>query len=660
MGDGMTRCLNKLTLHVNRDCRLRDWAVAVCFAVFVIIMYLPSINGPFIFDDVLTIKQNVLFQLRELHLGSLVRAGFESAHRSRPLANISLALNYFFSQEETRGYHAVNMLIHLLTGISLFYFLKTTLSLPLLSSEKQDNPTGLAFSAALLWLVNPLQTQAVSYIVQRMSSMAALFFVLSLLLYARGRLADGARRLLFFAGCAGAGILALGSKPNAAALPFFIMGYEWFFFTRSGPGSRGKFRAIFLLAAVLAVVVIFGYLGSHPLDAILGTYRERDFSLVERLLTQPRVILLYATLFFLPYPSRLNLDHDIGVSSSLVEPMATALALAIIVLAAVVVISTARRRPLAAFTLLWFFGNLVIESSVIGIEIVFEHRAYLPTMLLGLPLVLMVSRLFPNRRLLQGILLAMVTVILATWCFERNRLWADDIALWGDSAAKSPGKVRTLMNYGIVLGDRGRSAEAIVQYEAALRLQPDYWEVYYNFANALRDQGDTLAAIGYYNMALQANPHDNKALLNLGVALEDLSMFEAARLNYQRLLAQDPENSMAHNNLGNVLLHLDLFDEAAAQYQAALDLDPDYADAYYNSGNLRLRQGKYRAAAGLYRQALALNDQDPDYHFYLGYVLEQLQQFNEALGHYTEAARLQPDNEAARLGRERLARRFSQ
>ena len=196
----------------------------------------------------------------------------------RPVAYISFALNYYLHQYDVLGYHLVNILIHVTTGILLYLFVKTTLSLPSLRS-RYESYRWTPFITALIWLVHPIQTQSVTYIVQRMNSMAAMFYVLSLLLYARARLVEEKRqKWALFGCCILAGILSLGSKEIGATLPFFIFLFEWFFFQDLSWSWVKRYS----FPLIIIVVIGFVYLGIHPLETILTTYETRDFTLTTK------------------------------------------------------------------------------------------------------------------------------------------------------------------------------------------------------------------------------------------------------------------------------------------------------------------------------------------------------------------------------------------
>jgi hypothetical protein len=245
-------------------------------ALIVFLVYSNTLGSPFVFDDAPNIKENPHIRLTTLTLGGITRAGFESPSPNRPVANVSFGLNYFSHQYDVLGYHLINILIHVTTGIFLYLFVKTTLSLPSLCSRYKAQKW-IPFITVLIWLVHPIQTQSVTYIVQRMNSMAAMFYVFSLFLYAKARIAEekGKRRALF-GGCIVAGILALGSKEIAATLPFFIFLYEWYFFQDLSWAWLKRNSLPFAGILVLIAIVAFMYLGAHPLEKLLRTYLARD------------------------------------------------------------------------------------------------------------------------------------------------------------------------------------------------------------------------------------------------------------------------------------------------------------------------------------------------------------------------------------------------
>jgi hypothetical protein len=245
------------------------------------------------------------------------------------LPNISFALNYYFGGSDVFGYHLVNILIHIAVAFTFFLLARTTLNLPVLAGRFQQS-SEIACAAALLWAVHPLQTNAVTYIVQRMTSMATLFFLLTLLFYVWARVHDkiDTKKIFFFGVSALFGIMALLSKETSGMLPVIIIGYEFFFLRRTAETASNRQKVLLFCGGLLVFLVIcWLFLGNDPLARILSSYSHREFTLGQRLLTETRIIFHYLTLLILPLPSRLNLAYDYQLSTGLLAPPQTLLAI---------------------------------------------------------------------------------------------------------------------------------------------------------------------------------------------------------------------------------------------------------------------------------------------------------------------------------------------
>ncbi len=530
-------------------------SVAV-LALAVMAVYANSLNGQFVFDDS-RIYNNVHLRITSLDWASLQQVVLKSEPATRPVANLSFALNYYLHGYEVQGYHLLNLLIHLLTGILLYWLVLVTL--PLLpprqgwpeNGNKQQSYGWLAFFAALLWLLNPVQTQSVSYVVQRMNSLAAMFYLLSLLLYIKGRLqAHRPKSMFLFAASLLAGLLALASKETSATLPLFIFLYEWYFLQDLKLAwLRRNLPLVAGVAVVLALLGLF-FLGGKPLTNILAGYGGREFTLPQRLLTELRVVFFYLGLLLLPSPGRLNLDHDFLVSTSLVQPLTTLFAamglLALLGLAC----WSARRHRLLSFAILWFLGNLLIESSLLGLELVFEHRLYLPSMLLFVVVVFELSHLLQPRFLKAGICLGVALVMFSGfWTFERNKIWHDRISLWSDCAAKSPAKARPKNNLGVALKKAGRLQEAAQQFKGVIALDPKFIEAYNNLANIMVTLGHRDEALALYYQALDIDRHRPVIHNNIGRLMMDRQRYDRALMHFSEALRLRPDFQEARTNL---------------------------------------------------------------------------------------------------------------
>ena len=575
-------------------------------SVIIILIYAETLTTPFIFDDIGSIRDNPHIRLPALNFRNLAWAGFHSPLANRPIANISFALNHYVHGYNLVGFHAVNIIIHIITGVGLYFLVKATIRLPALRSCYAKF-SWIPFFTAFIWLVHPLQTQSVTYLVQRMNSMAAMFYVLSMLLYVKFRLTTrGRAKWPFFGGCIFCGILAFGTKEIAATLPVFIILYEWYFFQELS--SQWAKRHLLIVVGVGFVIFLIAliYFGNEPFTHIMNSYRIRDFTLTQRVLTQFRVIIFYISLLIWPQPGRLNLDHDFALSYSLTNPITTALAMTMIIALILAAILIAKREPLISFGIFWFFGNLLIESSIIGLELVFEHRNYLPSMLVIFLVVALVFR-YLKPAWLGAITLCVIGTLFSVWTFDRNKDWSDEITLYRDCVLKSPAKARPHNNLGAALIRRGRLAEAVEQFELALKIRPDSVDAHYNLGYAFAQQGDLTKAIDYFGKTLRLDPDNVRALNNMGVALVLQNRHAEATHYFESALKLSPRDADVHNNLGFALKNNGEPDAAVRHFSKALALDSGHAGAHNNLGLILKDNGQIEAARHHFKRALEIN-----------------------------------------------------
>jgi len=549
------------------------------FLVFLI--YSSNLAGPFVFDDGRNIKDNPAIRLTELSWPGLKEAATQSPLTNRPLAYVSFALNYYFNGYRTVGYRLVNILIHMLAGVFLYLFLKTTLGLPALQA-RFGSSRWLPYIAVLIWLVHPLHTQSVTYIVQRMNSMAAMFYILSMLCYARARLTPvPAFKWLLAGACLLTGILALAAKETAATLPGFILIYEWFFFQDLSRVWLKRYLPLITAVLILLIGIAVIYLGGHPWQKILSRYELRDFTPTQRVLTEFRVVILYLSLLIYPHPHRLNLDYDYPLSTSLIDPATTLLALLVIAGLVAGAFLLTKKERLMSFCLLWYCGNLVIESSLIGLEIVFEHRTYLPSMMMILMVVILAER-YVKSTILKVTAICSITLVFAAWTYERNAVWSNPVSLWRDVVTKSPQKVRPHNNLGNALKHQGKYEEAIYHFTRALELNPGYAKAHNNLGTVLAAQGKTDEAIKHFGMALYIDPGYAAAHSNVGVVLAGRDEIEKAIVHFREALRLKPNYAKVHSNLGAALVRQGKLQEALEHLHTALQLKPDDAQTHRN------------------------------------------------------------------------------
>jgi hypothetical protein len=335
---------------------------------------------PFEFDDIPNIINNPNIQIKVFtweRLWQLIKNTYKES--IRVFSYFTLALNYYFGGFNVFGYHLVNFFIHIASGIFLYWFLILTFNLSSLKEKYGMISYKVALFTSLIFVCHPIQTQSVTYVIQRMASMAGMFYILSFVLYVKGRLSFGRRRYFYLGGTGLTYLLGVFSKENVAILPFFIGLYEFYFFQNFDLSPKGKriFYGLVLGLLLLGAVGVILW-GQRYINVTVEGYQYRTFTMSERVLTQFRVVLYYVSLLVYPHPSRLNLDYDFPISKSILDPPTTLISIAIIIALIGYSIYTARKRPILSFCILWYFGNLVIESSIFPLEMVFEHRLYLP------------------------------------------------------------------------------------------------------------------------------------------------------------------------------------------------------------------------------------------------------------------------------------------
>jgi len=633
---------------------LKKSPIALVFIVAASFIYSNTLEAPFVFDDKQNILDNHSIRISEITIDSLSKAVFGKKTNSlRPCTRITFALNYYFHRYSLKGYHLVNIVIHILSGILFYFFLKKTLSIPSIQS-RYNNPALIALSAALLWIVHPLHTQSVTYIVQRMNSMSAMFYILSILLYVAGRthqqelIAQSPLRTtktwFYFSGAFVSWLMAIGSKENAAVLPFFIFLYEWYFFQNLDRVWLKRNIKIFFLIIILFGITAFIFMGPSPFERIqtINDFKNQHFTFMERVLTQPRVIIYYITLLFYPHPSRLNIDYDFPLSHSLIDPATTFFSCFVIISLIGAAVCLAKQERIVSFCIIWFLGNLAIESSVIPLAVIFEHRTYLPSMMICLLPVIIGQRHIPVQWIVNA-LLCIALFIFSFWTYQRNSIWNNPAALWSSCVKNFPNKARPHNNLGNALEKQGSIDVAIKHYHEALRLKPDYEDAHNNMGNALIKQNHIDEAVKHFKTALRINPHYVHAYINLAGAFLKQNRIDEAIQHSKEALRLNTHLSEAHYNLGLAFSKLNRVDESIQQYRMALRINPDYEGAHNNIGNALIKRGHFEDAIQHYKETLRINPDHAEAHNNLGNALTQQNRIDEAVKQYKEALRINPN-----------------
>ncbi|MBF0495008.1 MAG: tetratricopeptide repeat protein [Deltaproteobacteria bacterium] len=627
--------------------------LAICLAGAVI--YAQTLHYPFIFDDERIIRDNTHIRIKHLSLQELSNAAFKTPVPNRPLEGFTLSLNYYFGKYDVTGYHLTNIAIHLLAGM-LVYFVSflTFRRLAKIPDQASPPPHGspilvMSLVAGLIFVTHPVQVQAVTYITQRMTSLATMLYLLSLLCYIVGRESVvGWRRRTWWAGCLISGALAFGSKEIAATLPVVIFLYEWYFFQNlSLNWLKRSFKYLVIPVVVLVLLTLIFSEGKllHKFSEAYTILANPTplFTVWERVMTEWRVVFFYLSLLFYPHPQRLNLLHPITVSHSLFDPITTFLSLLAILGCLGLAVAAARRQRLLSFCILWYFINLVIESSVIKLEFIYQYRLYLPLFALAVSLPYLIYRLTSKMVGVGAVISGVVIVALGFSTYSHNLVWRDNVTLWSDVVSKNPLSHGGHGNLGVALMAQGNMREAVNHLRLALRLKPDFGNAYFNLGIILSEQGDEKGAIEHFFKALDSNPSFAAAHCYLGVILANQGKIEESFSHFYQAVKYEPDSADTHAFLAKALAAQEQSVEAGNHYAEAIRLNEDFAEAHNGLGAIYEQQGKTTEAMNHYLEALRIKPDHYETHLNLGRLLAENGRITEALGHFFEALRARAD-----------------
>jgi tetratricopeptide (TPR) repeat protein len=573
------------------------------------VVYSNTLYGKFIYDDLEIIN---IKAIEINHLSQIIDIIFPDSSQdiSRRIGIVSFALNYYFGGLKPFGYHLVNIIIHSLTGFVLFLLIYRTLQQ---NSSDKSCPTPayiVAFSGALLWLVHPVQTQAVAYITQRFASMCSLFFLLSLLLYIEGRLSQGNKKIVLFSLSLVSAFLALGTKETAATLPLIILLYELFFFKNLSLRPTGKTLVIIVLMITFFLSISAALLRSEPIDILKQHYINRGYTPLERLMTEARVLVYYLSLLIFPHPGRLRLIYDFTVSQSLFTPLTTLASVVVLGALFIFALVRARKNKFLSFSILWFFINLSIESTVIPLDLVYEHRLYLPSMApVALFAGFIVSKGTQKWKELSYFGLVIIILIFSYWSYERNKVWQDAVALWEDNAEKSPNHAMVHGNLGRAYMGAGQFDKALIETEKSLQLNPQLTGAYYNLATIYMDYfRDYEKAEKYLKEALKRNRRDSTALFNMGVLYDRQRNFTKSSQIFREYLKKNPDDPIGYYNLATSYYNMRNYDKALDILKKAVNKWPYRSHFHYLRGVCFFYKNDFESAEKAFLKTLSLDE----------------------------------------------------
>ncbi|PID30277.1 MAG: hypothetical protein CR982_01280 [Candidatus Cloacimonadota bacterium] len=655
----------------------RNGSFTLLFIIITVgfIVYFNSFNCSFQYDDIPNIVENSDIT----NFSDFSKLSYWTHIYNRPLPTLITKINYYFSGLNTTPYHIINLIIHLLSSITAFFFITQIFkSKSLKNSNIEKYKTLFALFTSLIFLVHPLQTQSVTYIIQRIEALAGFLYLLSSLLYLKLRMNSiengkfSIKIFILFLLTATCGIL---TKQTFASLPIAITSLE-IFFVRDGKDKPNKKLIFSYITILISIFFILAFMGILP--------KEREYlSRVQYLFTQFYIVPKYIQLFFLPLSQ--NIDYDYTLVESLLN-IKSILGIIFIFVSVLTGIKTYKRYPLISFGIWWFYISIFLRSSIFPIrDLIYEHRVYTPLFGLSVILVNLIFITYSKFRSENikeiSIILSVVVLLFGIGTIKRNFIWKTELSLWEDSYSKSPNKDRVAYNLGLSYYNKKEYEKAKKLYKKAIKLNPNYVNPYHNLATIFMNQKKWDDALFYFTKADQFSEKNINTLYNLGTVWFYKGNFERSEHYYSKVLSLDPKNietllnlakvmkkqenlkeaenyllkllKLDNNNfegvlmLGNILYLEKRYDEAEKYYSIAENINPNHISIYTNLANISFIKGEPKKAVEYYDKALMVDPNFVDALFNKANVLYMTGDKVKALEYYLKTLKVAPNHKAA-------------
>lgn len=504
--------------------------------ILIVSCYSNTFQSPPVLDDFHAFVRNPIVHVKEFNAEVLKNLANSHFGLARFLPMLTFGLDYLLGKGKLYVFHATNLILHIFCFLACFWVIRGfyLLALSQEGSSQQDNLLPLAVSA--LWALHPVQTSAVTYLVQRMASIQALFFMLSSAAFVQGRLNSAAgkkvKSYVYYSVCLITALASFVSKENSATLPLIIFTIELYFFQPDFPKHVKLFLAQvyrrpknWMLS--LFALALLSYVAVEAVIYFSSGYSGRHFTMGQRMLTEARVIVQYICAILVPDPRALSIEHDVPLSTSLISPPTTLVGVFTIGILLWAIVLTFRRYRLVSFGLLWFLINLAVESTIVPLELKFDHRMYLPSVGLILSAVETIRHVLsrciqkyspPQKYRLSMATIGLCCAILSLLTFSRNETWQDLITINEDAIKKAPNNPRAHANYAVALARAGRVDEARAEAYKAIELGREGFEDHIVATTAIvtsymqQDQWEKAIELGESLLASRPNKFDAMSL----------------------------------------------------------------------------------------------------------------------------------------------------
>ncbi|HOI31031.1 MAG TPA: tetratricopeptide repeat protein [Melioribacteraceae bacterium] len=643
--------------------------------IFLLITYYNSFTTGFQLDDNHTILNNPT-------IGYLKK--FSDPGRwlipfyNRQLPYLTFSLNFLQGGYNVFYYHLTNFLLHLINsflvyGLILLLFKSNAFNdKPILRFKEK-----IALFTSLIFALHPVQVQVVTYITQRMVSLAILFYILAIYFYLKARLLQitgpgNLVKYIYFLISFISFILGIFSKEIIYSLPLTLILIEIIFLRESDKSRSSKF--IYTLSGIIVA-------GTALIFFTRGIPAQSEApSIYNYFLTELQVLITYIRLLVVPINQ--HLFYHFPVSNSLFEPavLASGISLIILLFAGIILL---KRKPMISFGILMFFILLAIESSIIPLKyVIFEYRLYPVVIGFGLILSTLIFNLKIKNVIVPLTILSIITITFSILTINQNYYWKDGITLWQQNIDAAPLNPVPHNNLGTYYYSKKEYDKAIQQYTRAIKLDSNYSDAYNHRGIAFRDRNMFLTALSdfnkaielsnknpmywnnkgytyqgmglidsaifYYRKAIHKSPDYHNALNNLSIAFQLKNQPDSALYYSNGAIKVNPYNSRYYNNRGNIFFMIGDYDNAHLNFIKALEIEPENAKALNNLATVLMKRNFYKEAIPILTEAIKIDTDYPDPLFNRGYCFMMISQYELAGRDFYECLRLNPNHQGAK------------
>ncbi|TVM03866.1 MAG: hypothetical protein CV087_03085 [Candidatus Brocadia sp. WS118] len=591
------------------------------------IVFFNTLNNAFVYDDSVTVVTNSLIKSwKNIHFIFSSHYFILSGELSyRPVVTVSYVIDYFLWGLNPKGFHLTNVFLQSANVVLFYLFLKHVVRVNTFS-----------FIAALLFATHPVLTETVNSISYREDLLAALFFLISFILFLKADkkpLSPG-KFLLYYTGSLFSYLLSLFSKEMSVTLPILLVLHNLFCFssTITRQAFAKRMKGIYLGYLVITGFYLFiRFALFRHIYIRLDQYHDNIFVMV-------KVLASYLKILF--FPCDLNADYVVPPATN--GNISLIISALLIVTAVVLITQLCRYDKRCWFFASWFFITLLPVSNIIPLgNIMAERYLYIPLMgFSGVVGIIVQNYRVKNKLVTIGF--GAIIVMAGIMSIHRNGIWLEDFTLWHSTINREPESARAHINLGVSYSKKGFYDYAESEYKKTMEINPRDVDAHYNMGNAYERNGKSEAAIEEYLEVLRYNPGHADAYNNIGGIYKNRYLFDRAINSYKKAIQRNPFNPNYYDNLGLVYYENRHYSEAVAEFKKALKINSVIPFIHNNLGNTYKETGDFKRALAEYKTAIELDPAFADAHNNLGIVHMRMERYEDAMVEFETALRLNP------------------